>query len=419
MPKFIITGGKPLSGEIKVSGSKNAVLALIAACLLTDEECVLTNVPEIADVKSMMSIINELGCQATLDKHKLTIRATKITTSSPSAESVGKLRGSILLLGPLLARTGYADFPTPGGDLIGKRPIDAHILAFKDLGASDQIQENRLKLTVDKLRGAKIVLEESSVTATENAMMAAVLAEGVTTIKLAAMEPHVQQLGMFLKKMGAKIKGVGSPTIVIEGVSKLHGAKIKVIPDSEEGASLITMAAATKSDVKISKLDPELLEDYLLKLKLMNVNFEVGEDYVHIHTPTMPYKGLWKLQVGLYPKLNSDLIPPMSVLATQAEGDTIIYDWLYENRTGYVGELAKMGAIGEVLDPHRVRITGPVQLRAAAVSAGDLRMGMTLVIAALVAEGRTEIAEVHHIDRGYENLEKRLRKLGANIKRIE
>jgi UDP-N-acetylglucosamine 1-carboxyvinyltransferase len=417
MSKFIITGGKKLSGEIKVSGSKNSVLALIAASVLTSEECVLTNVPEIDDVKSMIEILRDLGVEAEFAKHKLTIRAQDIKNTKPTSLSAGKLRGSILFLGPLLARMGKADLPHPGGDLIGKRPIDAHLAAFKLLGANVDTTSGTLKLETSGLTGTKVVLEETSVTATENIMMAATLARGTTTIKLAAMEPHVQHLGVFLKKMGAKIRGIGSPTIIIEGVDKLHGAKIKVIPDSEEAASLITLAAATKSDIKVTNLNPEFLEDYLLKLTKMNVNFEVGENFVHVHEPQGEYQGT-KLQVGFYPKLNSDFIPPMSVLATQATGDTVIYDWLYENRTAYVPELVKMGANSEVLDPHKVRITGPVRLTAANLNSNDLRMGVTLVIAALIAEGKSEIIDIHHIDRGYEMFEKRLRKLGADIKRI-
>ncbi|MBX4205284.1 MAG: UDP-N-acetylglucosamine 1-carboxyvinyltransferase [Candidatus Doudnabacteria bacterium] len=418
MAKFLISGGKKLSGEIKVSGSKNAVLALMAACLLTEDECTLANVPEIDDVRSMAEILKALGVEVKLDRHKLVIRASEIKNTKPSGEWASKLRGSILCLGPLLARAKNADFPFPGGDLIGKRPIDAHLEAFKILGAAADTSSGTLKIATPGLIGAKVVLEETSVTATENIMMAATLASGTTVIKLAAMEPHVQQLGIFLKKMGAKIKGIGTPTITIIGVSRLHGAKIKVIPDSEEAASLITLAAATRSDVKVSRLNPEFLEDYLLKLKKMNVQFEVGSDFVHIHAPAGEYHAT-KLQVGFYPKLNSDFIPPMSVLATQAVGDTLIYDWLYENRTGYVPELVKMGATAEVLDPHKVRISGPTPLRGANLNSSDLRMGVTLVIAALIAEGRSEIIDIHHIDRGYEHFEKRLKKLGADIKRLE
>jgi UDP-N-acetylglucosamine 1-carboxyvinyltransferase len=249
-------------------------------------------------------------------------------------------------------------------------------------------------------------------------MMAAVLASGKTVIKLSAMEPHVVQLGEFLNLMGAKIKGLGSPTIEIEGVDNLHGAQIEIIPDSEQAASLINLAAATKSQITISKLSTSFLEDFLLRMKKMNVNFEVGPDYVKVIPPEGDYIGT-KIQAGLYPKLNSDFIPPMSVLATQAKGESLLHEWMYENRQGYVESLNQMGANAKILDKDRVLITGPTKLHGAKITTYDLRMGMTLVIAALVADGQSEISDIHHIDRGYENLEERLRALGADIKRVE
>jgi UDP-N-acetylglucosamine 1-carboxyvinyltransferase len=417
MSKFVINGSKKLSGEIRVAGSKNAVLALMSACLLTDEECVLTNVPKIKDVETMVEILRDLGVEVVFENRTLTIRAKTIGKAEVAPDLVRKLRGSILLLGPMLARMKKVKMPFPGGDLIGKRPVDAHLSALRSLGA--QIQTNgSIDITADHLAGNRIILEETSVTATENTMMAAVLTPGLTTIRLAAMEPHVQQLGTFLSKMGANIIGMGSPTIVINGVERLRGAQIEVIPDSDEAASFITLAAASRSEVKISGLQPDYLEDYLLKLRKMNVNFEVGKDYVSIKPPVKDYVGT-KIQSGLYPKLNSDYVPPMAVLATQAHGETNIYEWLYENRLGYIPELTKMGAKAEVLDPHRVKITGPTPLTGAKITSYDLRMGMTLVIAALVAAGTSEISDIHHIDRGYEDLEERLGKLGADIKRAD
>jgi UDP-N-acetylglucosamine 1-carboxyvinyltransferase len=417
MSKFVITGGKKLNGSIAVSGSKNSVLPLMAACLLTEEECVLTNVPDIKDVETMIHILKDLGCQVDRQDHRLTIKASGPIKHNPDAEKVGKFRGSILLIGALLARLGKAALPFPGGDKIGKRPIDTHVEALEALGATAETN-HEMNFVADKLTGTKIVLGETSVTATENLMMAASLAEGQTVIKLAAMEPHVQQLGQFLNLMGAKVQGFGTPTIIIDGVSKLHGATIKVIPDSEEAASLITLAAATKSDIKVTGLNPEFLEDFLLRIKKMNVNFEVGEDYVHIKPPQGDYVAT-KIQCGLYPKLNSDFMPPMSVLATQARGESLVYEWLYENRLGYVAELKKMGADAEILDPHRVRIVGPSILHGETSTTYDLRMGITLVIAALVATGESQIHEIHHVDRGYENLEARLKNLDADIKRVD
>ncbi|MGE5298392.1 MAG: UDP-N-acetylglucosamine 1-carboxyvinyltransferase, partial [Acidobacteriaceae bacterium] len=385
MSKFLIKGGRYLSGEVAVSGSKNATLPLMAACLLTAEECELTNVSDIKDVASLSEILKGLGARVEFGNRTVKIKAQDLVSSEPDPALVGKLRGSILLLGSLLGRTGRVKVPFPGGDRIGKRPIDTHVAALKALGAED-LSDGSVEFSATKLKGAKIVLEETSVTATENALMAAVLAEGQTVIKLAAMEPHVQQLGEFLNLMGADITGLGTPTIVINGVAKLHGAQVQVIPDSEEASSLITLSAAAKGDVIISKLNPDYLEDYLLKLKKLNVNFETGPDFVHVKEPVSEYTGT-KIQCGFYPKLNSDYIPPMSVLATQATGETLMYEWLYENRLGYVAELIKMGANAEILDPHRVKIIGPTKLKGQKITSFDLRMGMTLVIAALIAEG--------------------------------
>ncbi len=417
MAKYIINGGKKLKGEIIVSGGKNAVLPLIAATLLTDEECVLTNVPAIKDVETMIEILQDLGVISNPSDHSLVIRAEKIEKTSLNPELVKKLRGSVLIMGALLARMGKVELDFPGGDSIGARPLDTHISALKLLGTAITLDDSYLKLEAKQLKGNKIVLEESSVTATENVMLAAVLANGQTVIKLAAMEPHVQQLGEFLNLMGAKVSGLGTTTITIEGVTKLHGAKIAVIPDSEEAASFITLAAATKSNIKVSRLNPETLDDFLLKLAKMNVNFKVGKDFVEILKPSGNYKGA-KIQCGLYPKLNSDMVPPMAVLASQSEGETIIYEWLYENRLGYVAELTKMGGKAEILDPHRVKITGPTPLTSAKIRSYDLRMGITLVIAALVAQGESEIEGIEHVDRGYENLEERLAAIGADIKRV-
>ena len=416
MAKFIINGGKPLGGEVVVGGSKNAVLPLMAACLLTSQECVLRNVPKIADVQAMIEIIKDLGAAVEYRDHTVSIRAQNVNTHAPNPNLVGKLRASILLLGPLLARVKRVEIPYPGGDRIGARPISTHVKALNALGAAFQTDDS-LVFFAEALVGNKIVLEESSVTATENVLMAASMASGRTVIKLAAMEPHVQQLADFLNKMGAKIPGAGTTIITIDGVDRLNGAEIDVIPDSEEAASLITLAAATKSDVKVKGVNPEVMDDFLLKMRAMNVNLEVGSDYIYVKSPIKDYKAHPKLQSGLYPKLNSDFLPPLAVLATQAIGETFICEWMYENRLGYVQELAKMGAKAEILDPHRVKIMGPTTLAGQKITTYDLRMGITLVIAALVANGQSEISDIHHIDRGYENLEERLQKLGADIKR--
>jgi UDP-N-acetylglucosamine 1-carboxyvinyltransferase len=417
MSKFIILGEKKLSGEIAVAGAKNAVLPLLAACLLTSETCVLSNVPQIRDVEVMVDILERLGVSVIKNNDRLEITAANIDPHKVDFELLKKLRASILIAGPLLGRCSFASVVFPGGDKIGSRPIDAHLEAFKLLGAGVNISGEMIEISTTKLLGTKIVLEETSVTATENAMMAAVLSDGVTVIKLAAMEPHVQQLGEFLNLMGAEIDGLGSPTIVIKGVKKLHGAEIEVIPDSEEASSLITMAAATSGDVVVKNINPNFLEDFLLRIKKMRVNFEVGENFVYVMPKTQDYLGT-KIQCGFYPKLNSDYLPPMSVLATQSVGETMMYEWLYEDRLGHIAELVKMGANATILDPHRVKIIGPTKLTGTNVTSYDLRMGMTLVIAGLVAGGTTEIDGIEHIDRGYARIEERLRGLGAEIRRV-
>jgi len=416
MSKFIINGNKPLEGEIRVAGSKNAVLPLIAATLLTGEECVLNNVPNINDVDVMIEIIKDLGVKVSYKDKQIRINAAGLSKHNPKPELASKLRASVLLLGALIGRLRKVSFPPPGGDRIGLRSIDAHLHGLSDLGVKIAHSEF-IEAEAPRLIGHKIVLEETSVTATENLLLAAVTAEGKTVIKLAAMEPHVNQLTEFLNLMGAKISGGGTPTLVIEGVKSLHGAEITVIPDSNEAASLITLAAAAKGDVKVMQLNPDFLDDYLLKLKQMKVNFEVGEDFVHVMPPTESYQAT-KIQCGLYPKLPSDDIPTLAVLATQAEGETSIYEWLYENRLGYVTGLNKMGAKAEILDPHRIKITGPTPLKGDMMAINDIRMGMTLVVAALIAEGQSVITDIYHIDRGYENLDARLNNLGADVSRI-
>lgn len=416
MSKFIIRGGKKLSGEISVAGSKNVMFPLFAAAFLTEEECRFENVPAIKDREVMVEIMKDLGAEVSVDDHSVSIRAANLRTSELNPALAGKLRGSIVMLGALLGRTHKAVMTFPGGDSIGKRPVDSHVQGFEALGAKVTL-DSAIHVEASKLQGAKIVMEESSVTATENIILAAAMADGTTVVKLAAMEPHVQQLCEFINLMGGKVSGIGTTTITIEGVEKLHGAQIALIPDSNEAASLIALAAATKSEIKVSKLNPDYLDDFLLRLRKMNVQLEVGTDYVKVLPPTGEYVGT-KIQCGLYPKLASDDMPTMAVLATQAQGECLIYEWLYENRLGYVAELEKMGASAQILDPHRVKISGPTKLTGGNMESLDIRMGMTMVIAALTADGESEINGVEHIDRGYEHLEERLMKLGADIKRI-
>ncbi|HTL39559.1 MAG TPA: UDP-N-acetylglucosamine 1-carboxyvinyltransferase [Methylomirabilota bacterium] len=416
MSKFIITGQAELAGEIRVQGSKNAMFPVLAAALLTEEECKFTNVPQILDREVFCALIEKLGARVKISDHTVVICAKDLKNHELDPSLASKLRGSIVLLGALLGRLGKAKMAFPGGDIIGKRPVNSHLRAFEKLGAETSTN-GAIEINASQLKGNKIILEESSVTATENAVLASVLAQGRSIIKLAAMEPHVQQLCEFLNSMGAKISGIGTTTLEIEGVKKLHGAEVALIPDSNEAASFITLAAATKSQIKITDLNPDYLDDFLLKLEAMNVQMKIGKDFVQVYKPDADYQAT-KIQCGLYPKMASDDMPPMAVLATQAQGESLIYEWLYENRLGYVEQLIRMGANAQILDPHRVKITGPTPLKSAKIESLDIRMGMTLVIAALVAEGISEIDGIDHVDRGYEKLEERLNKLGADIKRI-
>jgi len=417
MEHFIIKGGRSLAGEIEVSGSKNAFLPVLAATLLTAEPCQIENIPLIQDGENALTILESLGVKINRQGKKVLIDSSGLNSFMPPAEIIRKFRGSILLAGALLGRCGKVTMPYPGGDIIGSRPLDVHLEAFRALGAKiSETPEHFLKIEAPKLTGAKITLSEISVTATENAILAGVLAEGETIIKLAATEPHVQDLANFLKEMGAKIEGAGTNTIRIQGVKKLHGAKHTVIPDSDEAMGLAVLAAATRSDVLIKKIEPEFLDSGLEKLKSMAVNFELGENWLHIKKPAGRYQSS-KIQSGLYPKLMTDQIPPLAVLATQASGASLIHEWMYEGRLGYINELIKMGANAALLDSHRALVIGPTPLRGSEVKALDVRSGMTMIIAALVAEGESVLNEAFHIDRGYEKIEERLQKLGADIVR--
>jgi len=417
MSKFIIEGGKPISGKIRASGMKNAATPIIAATLLTSEECVVENVPKISDVMRMLDILKSLGASVewTAD-HEVTICTKGADIKLLDEKSVKSMRSSILFLGPLLARFKKVTIPEPGGCIIGNRPPDTHFYALEKLGAKVTRADGHFNLETDGLRGSLIILPEFSVTATENILMAASLAKGETEVHLAAAEPHVQDLIKFLISMGAKISGAGTHTLKISGVEKLHGTRHTLIPDQIEIGTLAVAAAVSGGEVTIENIIPEHLEIILLKLKEAGVNLEVGKDYLKIK----PSKNLraFRLQTLPYPGFPTDLQAPFGVLATQCQGTTLIADPLFEGRMGYIGELVKMGANAIVADPHRVIITGPTPMIGQEIKSFDLRAGATLIIAGLIASGQTIINEAEIVDRGYEKIEERLRELGANIKRI-
>jgi len=407
-----------LEGSIKISGSKNSALSLIAASILI-KETRLANVPKIKDIENMLEIISFLGGQYEwLGAGSLIINTEKLE-SKPLPETARKFRASILLAGPLLARFNEVELPYPGGDIIGARPLDTHINALADLGVELIKDENLHLKVVGKLSGARLVLEESSVTATENILLLAAGIDHAVEIRLAATEPHVQDLCNFLVKAGVDISGISATTLKIKGKNiPLNNVSHTVLGDELEVSAFAVLAAAGHSQLALSPVNFEYLDSVLLHLKKMNVNFELGENSLTILPPQSPYKA-FRIQAGLYPKLVSDHIPPFAVLATQAEGASLIHEWLYEARQSYIRELIKMGANAVIMDPHRALIIGPTPLYGKEVTSYDIRSGMTMVIAALVAKGETTILGVEHIDRGYENLEERLRGIGADIIRTD
>lgn len=428
MAKLIIQGGKKLKGEVRIAGMKNAATPIIAATLLTQEECVIGNVPRILDVEKMLAIIQSSGVAVSwTGDHELTLQAKEVDPAKINRDSICALRSSVLLTGPLLTRTGALDLPEPGGCIIGNRPLDTHLHVFETMGVT--VTRNNGTYEFRGLpTAATIVLPEFSVTATENAIMAAVLAKGVTTIKLAAAEPHVQDLCAFLIKMGAHISGMGTHTLVIEGVAKLHGATHTLIPDQIEVGTFAALAAVTRSDLTLRPVVSEHLESIGTMLKAAGVRYQIKNEKsktkngaealnaLHI-MPSSHLQG-FKVQAMPYPGFPTDLQAPAAVLATQCKGTSLIHDPLFEGRMGYVHELIKMGANAIVADPHRVIITGPTPLYGQEIKSLDLRAGATLVIAGLLAEGETIIHEAEIIDRGYERIEARLKALGATIERV-
>ncbi len=422
--KFIVSGGRRLDGEIQVLGSKNSALPILAATLLTAKPCILKNIPLIEDVFTMLDILRSIGSEIVwLEERTLRIVNSDIDPKKIDNSSVEKIRASILVVGPLLARFGYVKIATPGGCLIGVRPIDAHLDALKDLGAYVSYDEKtdiyEIKAPPRKNWGKKVTLKELSVTGTENLMMLGAMLPGLQ-IELAAAEPHVEDLGKFLKLLGVKISGLRGYEIFMKGLKSNRGKEITftIMNDPIEAGTFMVLGAASRSRLKVKGAPLSSLLLPLQKLKEFGVHFEpIGNDLV-VHGGKSNLKGT-RIQTQPYPGFPTDLQAPFAVLATQAKGDTLIFDTLYEGRLKYIGELEKMGAKAKILDTHRALITGPRKLRGKSVQSLDLRAGATLVIAALIAEGESVLNGIEQIDRGYEKLEERLNKLGANIKRTK
>jgi len=416
LERLVIRGGKRLIGSVKVSGAKNAAVAVIPAALLTDETCVIDNLPYIDDVIMLAEILKQMGAQVTLEpKGRITINSTGVSSCRADHELVRRMRASYYLLGALLGRFGRAEVSFPGGCEIGARPVDQHIKGFQSLGADVSIGHGLIKAYADKLVGNEIYLDVVSVGATINIMLAAVKAEGSTTIVNAAKEPHVVDVANFLNSMGANIKGAGTDTIKIKGVKKLHGCEYTIIPDQIEAGTFMIAAAATQGDVKVKGVIPKHLEAVSAKLLEMGMYVEEGDDYVRVVGTGRPRKA--NIKTLPYPGFPTDLQQPMSVLLSVAEGTSIITENVWESRYRHVEELRRMGAVIKVEDRNAI-IEGVEKLTGARVEATDLRAGAALVIAGLMAEGVTEVTNVKHIDRGYERLEEKFRSLGADIERV-
>ena len=427
MNTFLIEGGWPLRGEITVAGNKNAALPMLAATLLTDQPVRLENVPDIRDVRVMRSALEDLG--ASITSHgpgSVSFQCRSLRTTAPSPEICAQMRASFVLAGPLLAREGRAELPAPGGDRIGRRPVDTHIHAFRALGAEVEVRPDRYVMTAPRgLTGTDLFLEEMSVMATENAVMAASLARGTTILRNAASEPHVQDLCRMIVALGGKIEGIGTNTLVIEGVPKLGGGTAAVGPDYLEVGSFIALAAVTGGEVLIKRARPDEHRVTASAYGRLGVRWEVrGDDiFVPKDQELVVQDGLHgavtRIHDAPWPGFPADLTSIALVLATQARGTSMIHEWMYESRLYWVDRLISMGARVIVCDPHRAVIIGPAKLYAQTVSSPDIRAGMALLIAALAAEGKSTIHNAQQIDRGYERIEQRLQALGAKIERIE
>jgi len=418
--KFIIQGKKPLKGEIKVSGSKNAALKIFPVALLTREPIRVSNVPEIEDVLRAQEILIALGHEVKKIKNGvLEIRFRNQKGFDLPADLVNKFRASIMFVGPMLINLGKVSFPHPGGCVIGAgiRPIDLFLDAFKKMGAKVKIKDNHYELTAKKLKGANIFFSKISVTATESLMTTTCLVQGETILKNCAMEPEIVSLAEYLNGCGAKISGAGTPTIKIKGVKRLRGGKYKIIPDRIEAGTFAMLAAGSANvEVLIKNCDPAHLEALWQIFDKVGVNYVLSKDSIRI----LPSKKLLSCDITTheYPGFATDLQSPYTVLMTQAHGSSLIHETIYDRRLLFADILTQMGANIILADPHRVVVNGPTKLYGRKLVSPDLRAGVALVMAALLAHGRTEIDNIYQIDRGYEKLDERLRGLGADIKRL-
>jgi UDP-N-acetylglucosamine 1-carboxyvinyltransferase len=426
MEKFVIQGGPSLSGEIIAAGNKNAALPILAACLLTEEEVVLTNVPRIRDTETQVAVLEGIGVRADWGpENELRLRADAVTATAVDEALAARIRASFLLAGPLLARFGEAQMPPPGGDFIGRRRLDPHLDAFRDMGAT---VEGDREIVISKppggLQPCGIFMDEPSVMATENALMAAALTPGPTTISNAASEPHVQDLARLLVKMGAQIDGIGSNVITVHGRDRLGGAEHRVCADHIEVASFMALAAATRGELRIRDAEPDDLVTIRRHFRRLGLQSMVeGNDVLVPPDQALEIRddlgdAIPKIDDGPWPAFPADLTSIALALATQARGTILIFEKMFENRLFFVDKLVAMGARITLCDPHRAIVSGPSRLHGERVESPDIRAGMAMLIAALCAEGTSEIGNVVQIDRGYERIDERLRNLGARIERV-
>ena len=424
MSRFVVEGGHTLKGHVRPAGNKNAALPMMAAALLTDQPVELTNVPDIKDVRTMLELLGALGVEYERSAPgALVLRAGDVQSVALESELAARIRASILLAGPLLARNHELRLPPPGGDVIGRRRLDTHFDALQKLGAEVELGDEFVLR--GKLRGCEIFLDEPSVTGTENLVMASTLARGTTVLKNSAAEPHVQDLCRLLTGMGARIEGIGSSQLVIEGVEKLGGASAEISPDHIEVGSFIGLAAVTGSDLTIDDVEPSHLASIRLMFERLGVTCQLDDRNLRVPADQSMEicmdigQQIPKIDDGPWPQFPADLVSIALVVATQCRGTVLIHEKMFESRMFFADKLTAMGARIVICDPHRAVVVGPATLRGSTVESPDIRAGMAILIAALGAEGRSEIHNIGQIERGYERIDQRLRQLGAFIERVE
>jgi len=418
MATLLIEGGRRLSGRVQVEGNKNAALPLIAACLLTDEECEIANLPAIRDVGVLLDLLVHLGAEVSrVGTSAVRIRCATVASDEPDPVLVGRIRASVLLLGALLARLGRVTLAPPGGDFPSRRTISTHLQALRALGARDRPGGAHALEAPDGLTGASFYLDEASVTATETALLAAAGARGVTEIRHAACEPHVVELCEFLQQMGVGIEGAGTPRIRVHGGGRLRGARHTLRGDYIEAGSWAVLAAVTGGDVDVAGASPEDLEPVTSVLQRMGVDCRVDGDVLQVRESAP--RAVRKITTGVWPGFPSDMVSLVTVLAIHADGRTLVHDWMYELRLFALEQLSGMGADLFLCDPHRIIVSGPSALRGRILDSRDLRSGMALIAAALSAEGLSQVAPLETVERGYARLVERLKELGASVQRME